>query len=225
VTRILIADDHPVVRRGVTEILTRQLKDAVCGEAESAQQALQQVQQKKWDLVILDVTMPGRSGIDVLHEIKTAQPNLPVLVVSVHPEQQYGKRVLQSGASGYLNKGTSSDEFLKAVKKLLAGGKYVSPTLAEWLAGDLSGDQKRPLHESLSDRELEVLRMIGSGETISKIADDLRLGVTTVSTYRARILKKMGMTTTAQLMHYALVNGLTAKTPFPSPEQPSDTGG
>jgi two-component system invasion response regulator UvrY len=196
------------VRSGLRAILTLELADAVCEEAENAEQTLDRVRRQAWDLLILDITLPGRSGIDVLGDIKAAQPKLPVLVFSMHPENQFGKRVLQSGASGYVNKSAPGGELLKAVHRLLAGGRYVSAELAELLAVDLSGGQKGPLHSGLSDRELEVLRMIGSGKTISQIAEDLHLSVTTISTYRARILEKMGMATTAELMHYALANDL-----------------
>ncbi len=206
--RVLIADDHAILRRGLIEILTRELKDAVCGEAENAQEALAQVQSHDWDLVILDVTMPGRSGVDVLADLKRVRPKLPVLVLSMHPEDQYGKRVLRAGASGYMNKDSAPEELIKAIRKVLAGGRYVSPALAEVLASDLSREADQPLHERLSDRELEVLRLIGSGKAISQIAEMLHLSVTTVSTYRARILEKMNMTTTAELMNYALRNQL-----------------
>ena len=206
--RILIADDHAILRRGLIEILMRELKDAVCGEAENAQEALAQVQSHDWDLMILDVTMPGRSGVDVLADLKRVRPKLPVLVLSMHPEDQYGKRVLKAGASGYMNKDTAPEELIKAIRRVLAGGRYVSPALAEVLASDLGRGANQPLHESLSNRELEVLRLIGSGKTISQIGELLHLSVTTVSTYRARILEKMSMTTTAELMNYALRNQL-----------------
>ena len=206
--RILIADDHAILRRGLIEILMRELKDAVCGEAENAQEALAQVQSHDWDLMILDVTMPGRSGVDVLADLKRVRPKLPVLVLSMHPEDQYGKRVLKAGASGYMNKDTAPEELIKAIRRVLAGGRYVSPALAEVLASDLGRGANQPLHESLSNRELEVLRLIGSGKTVSQIGELLQLSVTTVSTYRARILEKMSMTTTAELMNYALRNQL-----------------
>lgn len=180
----------------------------MCGEAKNAQEVLEQVRSHDWDLVILDVTMPGRSGLDVLRDLKQEQPKLPVLVLSMHPENQYGKRMLKAGASGYMNKESAPEELITAIRKVLAGGRYVSPALAEKLALDLSGETCQPLHERLSDRELEVLRMLGSGRTISQIADELHLSVTTVSTYRARILEKLNMTTTAELMHYALSNHL-----------------
>ena len=208
--RILIADDHPILRHGLRDFLTRELKDVACGEAADAQQTLANLQRQHWDLLILDVTLGGRSGVDLLSEIKAVHPKIPVLFLSVHPEQQYGKRVLQSGASGYINKASPIDELLRAVQRVLAGGKYVSPALAEWLAIDLSGEQSPAAHASLSDRELEVLRMIGSGKAISQIAGELHLSSATVSTYRARILEKLGMSTTAEIMHYALLNGLSA---------------
>jgi len=206
--RALIADDHTVVRRGVIEILTRELKDAVCGEAENAQQVLAQVHAHDWDLVILDINMPGRSGLEVLVDLKRERPKLPVLILSMHPEEQYGKRMLRAGASGYMSKDADPDELIKAIRKVLAGGRYVSPFLAEALALDLGRGAGLPLHESLSNRELEVLRLIGSGKTVSQIGEMLQLSVATVSTYRARILEKMSMTTTAELMNYALRNRL-----------------
>ena len=206
--RVLIADDHAILRRGLIEILMRRLKDVVCGEAENAEQILAQVQDHPWDLVILDLSMPGRSGIDVLADLKRARPELPVLVLSMHPEDQYGKRMLRAGAAGYMNKDSAPEELIKAIHKVLAGGRYVSPALAEVLAGDLGGQTDQPPHELLSDRELEVLRLIGSGKAISQIAELLHLSVTTVSTYRARILERMNLTTTAELMNYAVRNRL-----------------
>ena len=206
--RVLIADDHALLRRGLIEILTRQLEDVVCGEAEDARQILTQVQDHKWDLVILDVSMPGRSGLDVLADLKRLRPKLPVLVLSMHPEDQYGKRVLRAGAAGYMNKDSAPEELIKAIHKVRAGGRYVSPALAEVLASDLGQPIDEPPHAQLSDRELEVLRLIGSGKAISQIAELLHLSVTTVSTYRARILDKMNLTTTAELMNYAVRNGL-----------------
>lgn len=206
--RILITDDHAVVRRGLKEIVMHEVPGAVCSEADDAQQVLVQVQSQVWDLVILDINMPGRSGIEVLRDLKRMHPRLPVLVLSVHPEGQYGKRLLKAGASGYMNKDVAPDELIKAIRRVLAGGRYVSSTLAEKLAQDLNEDAGRPLHETLSDREFEVLRMIASGKTVSAIGEDLHLSVATVSTYRARILLKMNMTTTAELMHYGLRNRL-----------------
>jgi len=208
VIRVLIADDHAILRRGLKEILVRELDGVSCGEAESAQQVLAQVQSHDWDVVILDVTMPGRSGLDVLKDLKSLRPKLPVLVLSMHPEDQYGKRVLKAGASGYMNKESAPEELIKALRKVLAGGRYVSPLLAEKLATDLNEDAGRPAHEILSDREFEVLRKLASGKTVGQIAEDLRLSVPTVSTYRARILEKLNLSTTAELMHYAMRNHL-----------------
>jgi two-component system invasion response regulator UvrY len=208
VIRVLITDDHAVVRRGLKEIVMRELPGAVCGEAQDAQQVLVQVQSQVWDLVILDINMPGRSGIEVLRDLKRMHPKLPVLVLSMHPEDQYGKRLLKAGASAYMNKDVAPEELIKAIRRVLAGGRYVSSALAEKLALDLNKEADRPLHETLSDREFEVLRMIASGKTVSAIGKNLHLSVPTVSTYRARILLKMNMTTTAELMHYGLRNHL-----------------
>ena len=206
--RILIADDHAILRRGLKEILVREIEGTTCGEAGNAQEALSQVQSQVWDLVILDVTMPGRSGLDVLRDLKQLRPKLPVLILTVHPEDQLGRRALKAGASGYMNKESAPEELVKAIRKVLRGGLYVSPALAEKLALDLHGSSGRPVHETLSDREFEVLRMIGSGKTVTQIAEELHLSVPTVSTYRARLLEKMNMTTTAELMRYALSNHL-----------------
>ncbi len=206
--RILIADDHAILRRGLKEILLREIPDTVCGEAKDAQEVLTQVERHEWDLLILDVTMPGRSGLDALKDLKAVKPKLPVLVLSMHPEDQYGKRVLTAGASGYMNKESAPEELIKAIHKVLAGGHYVSPAMAEKLAAGLHGDDARPIHEILSDREFEVLRMIAAGKTVTQIGEELHLSVTTVSTYRARILEKLNKTTTAELMHYALRNRL-----------------
>ena len=206
--RVLIGDDHAILRRGVCEILTHELQGVVCGEAENADQVLSQVQNHPWDLAILDITMPGRSGIDILADLKRIRPKLPVLVLSMHPEDQYGRRVLKAGARGYMNKDSAPEELIKAIRKVLVGGRYVSSALAEKLASDLREDAGRPPHEALSNREFEVLRMIAQGKTVSQIAAELHLSLTTISTYRARILEKMNMTTTAELMHYGLSNHL-----------------
>jgi two-component system invasion response regulator UvrY len=185
--RILIADDHAILRRGLGEILVRELEDVICGEAENAQQVLIEVQSRNWDLLILDITMPGRSGLDLLGELARLKPKLPVLVLSMHSEDQYGKRVLKAGASGYMNKESAPEELIKAIKKVLSGGRYVSEALAEKLAFTLREDTERPAHEALSGREFEILRMIASGRTVGQIAGELHLSITTVSTYRARI--------------------------------------
>ena len=206
--RILIADDHAILRRGLKEILLGEYKDAIFAEAGNAQEVLDEVRKQAWDLVILDITMPGRSGLDLLRDLKQLRPELPVLVLSMHPEDQYAKRVLKSGAAGYMNKETAPRELVTAIRKVLDGGRYVSAALAEKLALDLSADAARLPHERLSDREFEILRMIASGKTVSQIAEELHLSVTTVSTHRARILEKMDMANNAELMRYAMINAL-----------------
>jgi two-component system, NarL family, invasion response regulator UvrY len=207
-TKVLIADDHAILRGGLKELLVRHLEDVECGEAATAQQVLAQVQAQPWDVLILDITMPGRSGYDILSDVKLAQPKLPVLILSMHPEDQYAKRALKAGARGYLKKESAPEELIQAVRKLLAGSRYVSPALAEQFARDLHESADRPAHETLSAREFEILVMIGSGKTVSQIAEELHLSATTVSTYRARILEKMKMETTAELMRYAFRNRL-----------------
>jgi DNA-binding NarL/FixJ family response regulator len=202
--RVLIADDHAILRRGLKEILVRELDQVTCGEAEDARHALTEVQSHTWDLVILDISMPGRSGLDLLGDLRQTQPQLPILVLSMHAEDQYGKRVLKAGAAGYMNKESAPEELIKAIRKLLAGGRYVSPALAEKLVLALNQDAGRPVHETLSRREFEILRMIASGKTVTQIAGELHLSPTTVSTYRTRILGKMNMATTADLIRYAL---------------------
>lgn len=206
--RILVADDHPILRRGLKEILLRELDGATCGEAGTADQVLSEVESQEWDLLILDVTMPGRSGLDVLRDLRGLRPQLPVLVLSMHPEDQLGKRALKAGASGYMNKESAPEELIEAVQKVLEGRVYVSPVLAERLALDLRENGGRPPHDTLSEREFEVLRMLASGKTVSEIAAELHLSVPTVSTHRAHILAKMNMTTTAALITYAVHNRL-----------------
>jgi len=206
--KVLIADDHPIVRQGLKQILTEEPDVVVVGEAQNSQEVLELVQKQDWDIVILDITMPGRGGIDVLKELKHERPKLPVLMLSVHPEDQYAVRALKAHASGYMTKDSAPEELVKAIRKILRGGKYISSTLAEKLAFDLETETEKPLHETLSDRELQVLLMIASGKTVSKIAEELSLSVKTIDTYRARILEKMKMKTNAELTHYAIKNGL-----------------
>jgi len=207
--RVLIVDDHAVVRRGLQQILSDEYEDVVFGEASNATEALELVTRKKWDVIILDITMPGRSGLDVLKEIKREQPAVPVLVLSIHPEDQFATRVLKAGAAGYMTKESAPDDLVTAIDRVRAGRKYVSPSLAELLAEDLEreGPADEP-HKRLSDREFEVLLLIAAGKTVSEIADELGLSVKTISTYRARILEKVHMKSNAELMHYALKHGL-----------------
>jgi DNA-binding NarL/FixJ family response regulator len=206
--RVLIADDHPVMRKGLKTILTDEIEGVSCSEAGNGAEAIAMVEHGDWNLVILDISMPGQSGMETLKEILRLRPKLPVLVASVHPEEQYGKRALLAGASGYLNKESASDELVRAVRQLLAGRPYVSQTMAESFATHIKTDSGQAPHERLSDRELEVLVLIGSGRTTSQIAEELHLSLPTVSTYRARILEKMGLTTTAELIYYAVKNGM-----------------
>ena len=202
--RILIADDHAVFRRGLRETLREAFAKATFGEANTAEETLEFVRRSAWDVLILDISMPGKSGLDILEEVKRLRPRLPVLFLSMHPEEQYARRALKAGAAGYLTKESVPEELKAAVRKVVAGGRYVSVSLAERLAYDLRRGADAPAHELLSDREFQVLRMIGAGKTVKDIADELSLSVKTVSTYRSRILEKTGMRTTAELIRYAL---------------------
>jgi two-component system invasion response regulator UvrY len=206
--RILIADDHAVVRRGLRQILSEAFARSVFGEATNSQEALERVWKEPWDIVILDLTMPGRSGLDVLKEIKRERPKLPVIILSMHPEDQFAVRLLKAGASGYMTKESAPDELVGAVKKAVAGGRYVSTALAEKLASLIVHDAQNAPHENLSDREFLILRMIASGKPVSAIAHDLSLSVKTVSTYRSRLLEKMSMSNNSELVHYAFQNQL-----------------
>lgn len=203
-TRILIVDDHVMIRQGLKQILAEAFPGAEFGEAATAQAGLEEIRKNPWSVVLLDITMPGKSGLDVLKEMVEARPDAAVLVLSMHPEDQYAVRVLKSGAAGYITKNTASEEVVGAVKKVLAGGKYVSGALAERLAGSLSAPAVKAPHESLSDREYQVLRFIAMGKTVKEISFDLSLSVKTVSTYRTRILEKMKLKTNADLIRYAV---------------------
>ena len=207
--RVLIVDDHAVVRRGLQQILSDEYDDVVFGEAANANEALELVGRDSWDVIILDISMPGRSGLDVLKEIKREQPAVPVLVLSIHPEDQFATRVLKAGASGYMTKESAPDDLVIAIDRVRAGRKYVSDSLAELLAEDLEHDGvlEEP-HKRLSDREFEVMLLIASGKTVSEIADELALSVKTISTYRSRILDKVNMKNNAELTHYAVKHGL-----------------
>ena len=197
-----------MVRHGLKQILADEFKRATFGEARNAQEALDLVWKDNWDVVVLDITMPGRSGLEVLREIKKSKPKLPVLVLSMHPENQFAVRVLKRGASGYMTKESAAVELVGAIKKVLAGGRYVSASLAEKLATYLASDNQKPPQEMLSDREFQVLRLIASGKIVSEIARELSLSVKTISTYRTRILEKMGLRNNAELMHYAMQHQL-----------------
>ncbi len=206
--KILIADDHPIFREGLKQVLAAEPDVVAVGEAENAQKALELARKQQWDVVVLDITMPGRSGLDVLKELRHERPKLPVLILSASPEDQYAVRVLKAGAAGYMTKERAPQELIKAIRRVLQGEKYLSESLAQKLVFDLETDSRKPLHETLSDREYQVMRMIVSGKTVKQIAQELHLSVKTISTYRARTLEKMKMKTIAELVRYATQNRL-----------------
>jgi DNA-binding NarL/FixJ family response regulator len=206
--RALIADDHAVVRQGLRQILLETSDMVVTGEAANGPEALERARGGGYDVIVLDITMPGRSGFEVLKELRLEDPALPVLVLSMHSEEQFAVRLLKAGASGYLNKESAPEELVKAIRKVVSGGRYVSPRLAEKLAFEIDSGSDKLLHETLSDREFQVMRMMASGQTVKEIAAELALSVKTISTYRARILDKMNLHTNAELIHYAIQNQL-----------------
>ncbi len=205
-TRILIADDHSVVRKGLKQILVEEFPSVHIGEVADAESLIKEVIASTWDVIITDLSMPGRSGLDALQQIKQHYPKLPVLILSVHPEEQYALRVLKAGAAGYLNKDMASEELVNAVHRVLSGRKYISPSVAEKLAVSLDKDGDKLPHEYLSDREFDVLKLIASGNSVSQIAELLSLSSTTVSTYRARIMAKMNLKNNTSLTLYAIEN-------------------
>ena len=206
--RLLIADDHAVVRKGLKQIVNETSDMVVAGEAANGHEVLELSLHDDWDVVLLDIGMPGRGGIDVLKQLKSERPHLPVLVLSVYPEEQYAVRALRAGASGYLTKESAPEDLIAAIRKVAQGGKFVSDSLAEKLAFDLSPDVERPIHERLSDREYQVILMIAAGKTVKEIANELSLSVKTISTNRTRALDKMGMKNNADIARYAAKNGL-----------------
>ena len=206
--RIIITDDHPIFREGLKRIIEKTSDMVVADEASTGEELLGKVGEKSLDLVLLDIAMPGRGGLEILDQLKTTNPNLRILVLSMYPEERYAVRVLKSGAAGYLTKDEASDELIKAIRKISDGGKYVSPSLAEKWALDLELGGEKPIHESLSNREYQVMLMIASGKTLKEIVEELSLSVTTISTYRSRILKKMKLSNNAEIIYYAIKNGL-----------------
>jgi DNA-binding NarL/FixJ family response regulator len=206
--KILIVDDHAVVRRGLKQIFSDEPEMSVFGEAADTRELANIIDTENWDIIILDITLADRSGLDLLAELKRKYPLLPVLILTVHPEEQYAIRALKSGSDGYVNKRSAPDELIKAVTKVVSGGKYISPALAEKLANSLQDGFEKPLHEKLSNREYQVTCMIASGKTLKEIADELYLSVKTVRTYRQRIMEKMNFTSNAELIRYALKIGL-----------------
>ena len=206
--KILIADDHAIVREGLKQIVSETKDMVVGGEATNGQDVLELVKTDEWGVVLLDIAMPGRGGIDTLKQLKLEKPMLPVLVLSMYPEEQFAVRALKAGASGYLTKESAPEELIAAIRKVSHGGKYISSSLAENLAVRVGKETENPLHEKLSDREYQVMCMIASGKTVKKIADELSLSVKTISTNRARALRKMGMKNNAELTYYVIKEGL-----------------
>jgi two-component system, NarL family, invasion response regulator UvrY len=207
-TRILIADDHELLRRGLKGILAEAFPDVVTGEAADGRQTLAAAEKERWDIVLLDINMPGRSGLEVLQDLKRLHPQLPVVVLSAFPEKDYAIRAFKLGASGYVSKQSASRELLAAIQKALAGGRYVTATLAEALAATLAGETPAAPHEQLSNRELQVLRLVAAGRTLKEIAGELSLSEKTIGTYRTRISQKLGLGSNVELARYALQHKL-----------------
>jgi len=208
-TKIVIADDHAVVRRGLVQIISETSDLEVIAEAENGNILLEKIRARHPDVVLMDINMPEKSGWDVMMQLKSELPKLPVIVLSISPERDFAVKFLKAGAAGYLTKTSAPEQLVDAIRKVAGGGKFVSPALAEKLASDLTQDNDSPPHESLSPREFQVMSLIASGKTVSEIAEELAVSVPTVSTFRARILEKMSMKTNAQLTHYAIKNGLS----------------
>ena len=206
--RILIADDHPMFREGLRGILAGCPDINVADEASNGQEVFEKVWNNEYDMVLLDIAMPGTPGLEVLKRLKNEKPKLPVLVLSMYPEEQYAVRVIKAGASGYLTKESASEELITAIRRISGGRKYITSSIAERLADDVEPTAEKPLHDTLSDREFEVYRMITAGKTTTQIAEELFLSVKTISTYRSRILEKMKMKTNAELIHYAFKNNM-----------------
>jgi DNA-binding NarL/FixJ family response regulator len=202
--KVLVADDHAIVRRGLRQILAETEDILVGGEAATAQEVLRLLRSERWNAVILDISLPGANGLGLLVEVHKEHPEVPVLILTVHSEDQYAVRAIRAGAAGFLTKESAPEKLIEAVRKVASGGRFVSAELAESLASFLAGETAGAPHERLSDREFEIMKMLGSGKTVSEVARELSLSVKTVSTHRTRILKKMGMKTNAELTHYAV---------------------
>jgi two-component system invasion response regulator UvrY len=206
--RILIADDHAIVRKGLKQLLLEEFPSATVEEVSDAETLIKKTITAEWDIVICDLSMPGRSGLDALRQIKQASPSLPVLIMSMHPEDQYALRVLKAGASAYLGKDTIHDELINAIHTARLGKKYITPSIAERLADAFENDMEKDNHQALSDREFDVFKLLAQGKSVSEIASQFSLSITTVSTYRSRILEKMNMRSNAEMTRYALEKGL-----------------
>jgi two-component system, NarL family, invasion response regulator UvrY len=202
--RILIADDHTIVRKGIIQILLADFSSAYIEEASTAEELIEKSINGKWDIVITDISMPGRSGVDALHQIKLSKPSLPVLILSMYPEEQYAIRVLKAGASGYLNKEVAPAQLITAIRQILSGRKYITPAVAETMTNHLLKDEGKLPHEHLSNREFEVMKLLAAGKSISEIGNSLKLSISSVSTYRARIFSKMEVNNTAALTMYVI---------------------
>jgi two-component system, NarL family, invasion response regulator UvrY len=206
--RILIADDHVLIREGLKKILKTAPEMVVVAEAGDAREVIQAIKNNELDVVVLDISLPGKSGLELLKDIKIDHPKLPILILSMHPEDRFAVRALKAGAAGYVTKESAADDLIKAIRKVIQGRKHVSASLAEKLAFNLEADTEKPPHEELSDREYQVLCLIASGKTVRQISEELYLSMSTVNTYRARILQKMNMKTDAELIRYAIQNQL-----------------
>jgi DNA-binding NarL/FixJ family response regulator len=207
--RVVIADDHPVVLKGLKDIMLESFLNVTIDEASKGYELMQKVQNNDYDLVLLDISLPDIHGLEVLKEIKKRKPSLPVLIISMYPEEDYAVRAIKAGARGYVTKRTASDELVEAVRKILSGKRYVSPDFAQKMLLDFESDAEKPVHEGLSTRELQVIARIGKGKATRQIAEELNVSANTVRTYRTRILEKTGLKGTSELIHYALTHGLT----------------
>ncbi|MCC2681353.1 MAG: two component transcriptional regulator, LuxR family [Nitrosospira multiformis] len=205
---VLIVDDHAIVRQGLRQILTESEKIDLIAEAESGGEAMRQLRESEWSVVVLDISLPDRNGIEVLKQIRKERPKLPVLMLSMHEEGLYAIRALKAGASGYITKQSAPNELMAAINQVARGRKYLTPAVAEAMAESLGTDHDRPLHETLSDREYQTLRLIASGKSLTDAAEEMHLSVKTVSVYRGRLLQKMKLKNNAEVTHYAIKNGL-----------------
>lgn len=212
-TRILLVDDHPLMRRGVQQVLAGAFSSTFIGEAASAEEGMSEVRNSQWDAMVLDMNLPGISGLDFLKTLRRERPRLPVLMLSLYPPEQFARRAMNAGASGYLSKASAPSELMKAVQEIVAGRRYHNPAVSDQVVQDLRPESNQPPHEALSDREYQVLRMMASGLSVSQIAARLGLSVKTVGTYRSRLLDKMEMKTTAELMHYGIEHNLGDRLP------------